>query len=71
MEQAAQGSGHSTTLMEFKEHLDNAVGYRIWLLGGPLWSQELGSVVLVGLFHHTDPRIEVASGHFDFPLSSS
>ena len=45
MEQAAQGSG--CTLQEF---MDNTMRHRVWILGGPVWSQELESVVLVGPF---------------------
>ena len=39
MEQAAQGSGHSPTLLEFKEHLDKALRHRVWILGGGVCSQ--------------------------------
>ena len=50
MEQPAQGSGHSPELLEFKECLDNTLRHRVWILDGPVWSQELDSVFLVGLF---------------------
>jgi len=48
--QAAQGSGHSPKLQEFKEHLDNSLRYHVWILCGPVWSQELNSMILVGTF---------------------
>ena len=50
MEQAAQGSGHSPELLEFKECLDAALRHRVCCLGGPVWSQELDLMVLVGPF---------------------
>lgn len=31
MERVPQGSGHSPELLEFKEHLDDALRYRIWI----------------------------------------
>ena len=35
---AAQGSGHSPRLPEFKESLGNTLRHRIWILGGPgIW----------------------------------
>ena len=50
MERAAQGSGHGPELPEFKEHLDTSLRHRVWFLGGPVWSQELDSMILVGPF---------------------
>ena len=50
MEQAAQGSGHGLKLPEFKKHLDNTLSHRVWILGGPVWSQQLDSVIFVGSF---------------------
>ena len=34
LEQAPQGSGHDSELLEFKEQLDNALRYRVWILSG-------------------------------------
>ena len=54
---APEGSGHGMgcpgqwarpQVPEFKEHLDNALRHRVWILGGPLQSQELGLMILVG-----------------------
>jgi len=42
--------GHGPKLLEFKECLDNTLRHRVWILDGPVWSQELDSVFLVGLF---------------------
>jgi len=42
------GSAQSTKLLKFKEHLDNATRHRVWVLSGPVWSQELNSVILTG-----------------------
>ena len=47
MEQAAQGSEHGPDLPELKKHLDNMLRCRVWVLGGPVWSQELDSMILV------------------------
>lgn len=30
-------------LLELKERLDTAFGHRAWILGDPLWRQELGT----------------------------
>jgi len=49
LEQASQCSGHSPKLTEFQKHLDNTLTY-IWFWGGPMWSQELDSMILVGPF---------------------
>ena len=49
-EQAPQGSEHSSKPPEFKEHLDNALIHKVWMWGGSVWSQELVSVTVVGLF---------------------
>ena len=51
----APGSpGHDVvpSLAQFKECLDNALRYRVWILGDPMWNQELDSVILVGSFWH-------------------
>jgi len=48
MEWDPQGSGHSLKLASFKEHLDNALSHRVWILDGPVRSRELDSLVLVG-----------------------
>ena len=50
MERAAQSSRHGPKQLEFKEHFNNALRQRVRILGGPLWSQELDSVNLVGRF---------------------
>lgn len=42
-----QGSGHSAELPEFKEHW-TLLSDIVWILGGPLWSQRLDSVILIG-----------------------
>lgn len=44
-----QGSGHSAELPEFKEHW-TLLSDIVWILGGPLWSQELDSMILMGHF---------------------
>ena len=50
MDQAPQDNGHSPRMTVFKKHLDNVLSHMvIWFLGDPVWSQELGSV-LVGPF---------------------
>ena len=46
MEQAAQGSGHRLKLIEFNKLLGSAFRHGVWLLIGPLWSQEQDSVIL-------------------------
>ena len=43
-----QGSGHGPELLEFKEHLDMTLKHWVCILGGPVWSQGLDSVVVVG-----------------------
>ena len=48
VEQAVQGSGHSPKLPEFEEHLDSTLRHWVRTLGGPEWSQELQSGILVG-----------------------
>ena len=50
LEQAPQGSGHGPKLLEFKKRLDNALSHTVWFLGGPVWSQELDSMILMGSF---------------------
>jgi len=50
MEQAAQGSGHSPELPEFKKYLHNTHRHRVWILGGAVWSQELSTMILVRTF---------------------
>jgi len=49
-EQAPQSSGQGPKLMEFKKHLNNALRHRVWTLGGPVWSQELDWMILMGPF---------------------
>jgi len=41
-----KGSGHSLKLLEFKKCLDNTLKCRVCILGGPVWSHELDSVIL-------------------------
>ena len=48
VEQAVQGGGHSPKLPEFEEHLDSTLRHWVRTLGGPEWSQELESGILVG-----------------------
>ena len=50
MERAAEGSGHGPEIREFKERLDTTLRHRVWILGGPVWSQELDSMTLTGPF---------------------
>ena len=38
------------SLLEFKGHLDTALRYTVWILGGAVWSRELDSVIIVGPF---------------------
>lgn len=47
LEQASQGSGHSTK-PEFKKHLDSALSHRVGLLGCPVQGQELDLMILMG-----------------------
>ena len=47
MEWAAQGSRNGPELLEFK---DSALRTGVWLLGGPVWSQELDSMIITGPF---------------------
>ena len=50
MEQAPKGSGHSTELLKFREHLHNAFRHMVSVLGGPVWSQESDWMIPVGSF---------------------
>jgi len=45
-----QGSAHSPKLPEFKEHLDNALRHKVWILGGPMWSWRLELMILLSSF---------------------
>ena len=45
-----QETGHSTKLTEFKKHLDNTLIPMVYVLSGPLWSQELDLMILMGPF---------------------
>jgi len=38
------------SLSEFRRHLDNALRHRVWFLGGPVRSQEMDSMILMGPF---------------------
>ena len=48
IEQALQGSGTGPKLLEFRECLENTLTLWVWILGGPVWSQELYSLIAVG-----------------------
>ena len=50
MEQAAQGSGHSPELLELKQCLNSVLGHRVWIWGGPVWSEGLDLMISMGLF---------------------
>lgn len=50
MEQAAQSSEHSSKLREFKECMDIALIWSLWVLGVAVWSRELTSMILVNPF---------------------
>ena len=50
LEQASQLNGHNHKLPEFKKHLGNALRRWGWILGGPTWSQELNSMILMRPF---------------------
>ena len=50
MEQTAYGSEHGPELPEFKEPFDNTIRHRVWILGGPVWSQGFDSVTHVSPF---------------------
>lgn len=50
IKQPAQGYRHGPKLLEFKEHLDTTPRHGISILGGPVQSQKLHSIVLVGPF---------------------
>ena len=54
-----EGGGHGTScpgqwaqprVLEFREHLDSTVRHWVRLLRGPVWSQELDSMIIVGPF---------------------
>lgn len=38
----------ASSLLEFKKHLDDAFKHGLMFLGGPVWSQKLELVILVG-----------------------
>ena len=52
MEQPAQGSGHSPECQRSRsvwmQLSDNILRLRVWIWGGPVWSQELDSMISVG-----------------------
>ena len=50
MEQVPWGNEHSSKLLEFKEHLDTTLRYKVWILRGAWWSWELDLVILVDPF---------------------
>lgn len=45
---APQGSAHGPKLTELKKHLNNSLRYRAWILDGPVWSQGLDLMTLMG-----------------------
>ena len=45
-----KAGGHSSKLPEFKECLDTTLRHRVWFFGGPVWRQELDSMIFVGPF---------------------
>lgn len=52
------GCSMALSLPEYKKQLDSALGQMVWFLSGPVWSQELDSVVLsdpfqLGMFHNS------------------
>lgn len=53
LEQAPQGSGRGTQLVQVREcsqSLDGALSHRVSILGGPVWGQELDSIILMCQF---------------------
>lgn len=48
MEQAAQGSRHSTKLLELRKYWDITLRHTVWVVA--VWSQGLHSVILVSPF---------------------
>ena len=50
IEQAHLGSVHGPKMLELKECWGTTLRRRVWVLSGPVWSQELDSVILVGPF---------------------
>ena len=42
--------GHGTEPAQVQEVLDNALRHMGWFLGGPVWSQELDLMILMGPF---------------------
>jgi len=45
-----EGGRHGSKLTEFRECLDNALRHKVGILGGPVWSRGLASMILVGPF---------------------
>jgi len=66
---APEGGGHGTgcpgqwawprvpEFREFTEDLDSAFRHGVGILGGPVWSQELDSVILQGSFPAYSTRL--------------
>lgn len=50
-EQDPQGSGHDPMLPEFKELLDAALRFRVWMLNSPVWSLGLDLMIPSNLAH--------------------
>lgn len=51
LEQVPQGNSHSTELLALKKHLGKALSHIFWLLGDPMWIQELDAIIPVGPFY--------------------
>ena len=41
---------------ELKERLGNALGLRVWILGGPVWSQKLDSMGPFRIFYDSEEK---------------
>lgn len=50
MGQASQDSGHGSQLLQLRKRLDNVFSHMVWFLGGPVWSRELDSLILMDSF---------------------
>lgn len=50
VDQAMQGSEHSSMLPELTEHWGTALRDRVWVLCGPGWSWELDGMIFVWSF---------------------
>ena len=50
LQRALQGRDHSPRVLEFKMWIETALSYMAWFLGGPVWSQVLNSMIIIGPF---------------------